>query len=523
MKARRIWHYLSAGALAVTACAALPPALAEDGRAILDAQCRACHLPDGDNALSRISQQRKTPEGWLMSIARMQVMHGLQIGDDERRTLVKYLSDRQGLAPSESEGLRYAMERRLNQVEEFDEQTAQMCSRCHSGARVALQRRPAKEWEHLVHFHLGQWPSLEYQAQSRDRDWLEIALKDVVPTLAERYPLDDPAWAEWQQAWPEPATLAGQWSFSGHMPTRGEVHGAMRVEADAGERFRIVLDGRYADGKPLTGEGSAILYSGHEWRASLEVDGVAMRQVFSVVNGEMRGRMFETAHDERGLDFVAAKAGQARLLAVQPGHIKAGTEAELTLVGTGLSGTPAFGAGVELVEVLERSPERVRVKVRAADKAAAGLREVALGKLQGPTLAVYQSISEVKVVPAFSIARVGDNGGATPKVQGLFEAEAWGADASGQAFRIGYLPATWSVAPFDERAEEDEDVKFAGTMLKDGVFVPGDAGPNPERKMSTNNAGNLKVIAAVEDGGQSHQGEGQLIVTVQRWNNPPLP
>ncbi|MOA21370.1 hypothetical protein D3C78_1418600 [compost metagenome] len=60
-------------------------------------------------------------------------------------------------------------------------------------------------------------------------------------------------------------------------------------------------------------------------------------------------------------------------------------------------------------------------------------------------------------------------------------------------------------------------------MQADGVFVPGDAGPNPARKMSTNNAGNLKVIAQVDDGGKPLKGEGQLIVTVQRWNNPPLP
>lgn len=123
-----------------------------------------------------------------MSIARMQVMHGLSISDDDRRTLVKYLADKQGLAPSETDGVRYAMERRLNTVEHFDDQLSQMCGRCHSGARVALQRRPAQEWEHLVNFHLSQWPSLEYQAQARDRDWLDIALKQMVPDLAKRFP-----------------------------------------------------------------------------------------------------------------------------------------------------------------------------------------------------------------------------------------------------------------------------------------------------------------------------------------------
>ncbi|MCY1365298.1 quinohemoprotein amine dehydrogenase, alpha subunit [compost metagenome] len=190
-------------------------------------------------------------------------------------------------------------------------------------------------------------------------------------------------------------------------------------------------------------------------------------------------------------------------------------------MGSGLSGTPDFGAGVEVVKVLEVTPKQVRVKVKAAADAAAGTRAVSLGSLKGVDLAVYKEIAEVKVVPEFSIARVGENGGSTPKVQGRFEAEAWGKGADGQPYRIGYLPAKWSVEPFDERAKEDEDVKFAGVMQKDGVFVPGAAGPNPERKMMTNNAGNLKVIAQLEEGGQ--KGEGHLIVTVQRWNNPPLP
>ena len=56
-----------------------------------------------------------------------------------------------------------------------------------------------------------------------------------------------------------------------------------------------------------------------------------------------------------------------------------------------------------------------------------------------------------------------------------------------------------------------------------GVFTPAAAGPNPERRMMTNNAGNLKVQAQVQDGDQTLSAEGQMIVTVQRWNNPPIP
>jgi len=527
LKMTLLRHYLSVGTLALAVAGALHSTqamAARDGVTILKETCQRCHTPEGDKELSRISHQRKTPEGWLMSIARMQTMHGLQISDDDRRVLVKYLADKQGLAPSEADGGRYALERRLNNIEDFDEKFTQMCARCHSGARVALQRRPAKEWEYLVNFHLGQWPSLEYQAQSRDRDWLNIALKEMVPELATRYPLDSQAWTDWQQQRPAAAKLAGDWSFSGHVPSKGDVRGVMSATVSGKDTFDVSLKGEYADGSPFNGSGSAILFNGYEWRGNLEIDGVAMRQVLAAIDGDIRGRMFETEHDERGLDFVAAQQGTVRLLSVQPEYLKAGSETELTLVGSGLSGKPSFGEGIEVLAVLEQTPERIRVKVKAASDAPVGIRMINLGALKGPSLAVYEQINEVKVVPDYSVARVGGNGGSTSKVQGLFEAEAWGEDLDGKAYRIGFVPATWSVEPFDERAAEDQDVKFAGVMsAEDGVFTPGAAGPNPERKMSTNNAGNLKVIAAVQQDGQSLKGEGQMIVTIQRWNNPPIP
>ena len=55
-----------------------------------------------------------------------------------------------------------------------------------------------------------------------------------------------------------------------------------------------------------------------------------------------------------------------------------------------------------------------------------------------------------------------------------------------------------------------------------GIYDPADAGLNPARPFSTNNAGNLKVVAVVDDNGAAVRGEGQLIVTVQRWNDPPI-
>ncbi len=255
-----------------------------DGKALLQTKCQACHI-ETDAGLSRISQQRKSPEGWLMSIARMQVVHGIPVTNDERRTLVKYLSDTQGLAPSETEGVRYALERRLNTVESFEsEQFTQMCARCHSGARVLLQRRPAAEWEHLVHFHLGQFPTTEYQAMGRDRDWLGIALKEMVPDLARRLPLQTDAWTQWQARKPE--AVDGNWGISGHLSGRGGFSGVMTVaRSTGGDRHAVTIDGRWDDGKPLKGKGQALIYTGYEWRADLDIDGTKMRQVMALDQG----------------------------------------------------------------------------------------------------------------------------------------------------------------------------------------------------------------------------------------------
>jgi quinohemoprotein amine dehydrogenase alpha subunit len=504
--------------------------MAKDGLTILNATCKVCHLPDEKAALTankplfRISYQRKTPEGWLASIGRMQVMYGVKISDEDRRDLVKYLADLQGLAPSETEGVRYALERRLNTVEQFDPKLTEMCARCHSGARFALQRRPEAEWARLVHFHLGRWPSLEYQALSRDRDWFDIALKEVAPRLAKEYPLDNQAWRDWQKQRPQAASLAGDWNFSGHMPTKGDLAGTMSVTSTGGDQFKLSVKGQYADGSPFTGEGGAVLYNGYEWRGSVKINGVAMRQVFAVLKGEMRGRMFEKAYDERGLDFVAAPKDVARILSVQPGYVKAGEEAEVSIVGSSLQGAPSFGEGVKVLSVVAQTPERVTVKIKAEAGAKLGLHEVGVGASKGGNLAVYREIAEVKVVPAFAVARIGGNGGAASKMQGRFDAEAWGRGVDGKPYRIGVFPAKWSVEPFDERAKEDQDVKFAGLMDEaSGQFMPGDAGPNPNRRMSANNVGNLKVVATVNEAGRAHKGEGHMIVAAQRWNNPPIP
>ena len=454
---------------------------AADAEAIIKNKCLACHSEEQAEPaqFSRMSHQRKSPEGWLMSIARMQVMHGLKISDDERRTLVKHFSDTQGLAPEETAGARYAMERRLNTMETYESSNfEEMCARCHSGARVELQRRPASEWENLVHFHLGQWPTLEYQALARDRDWMQLALNEMVPQLAADLPLKSASWDKWKSMKKVP--MAGRWSFSAQMPGKGDARGVMTITGGKRDQYKVKLEGEFSDGSALKGQGSAIVYTGYEWRANLKIDGVKMRQVFaaSADGAELTGRMFETVHDEAGMDFTAVREGSApKLLSVQPEFIRAGSTEVLTLVGTGLGNKLSLGKGLKVMEELYRDDNKVVVQVKASKDAAMGTRSVSAGKANGASLNVFDQIGSVKVVPSFAVARVGGNGGSTPKYNAHFQAEAWMNGADGKAgtdddMRIGFVPASWHVEPFDAQAEADRDTHFTGRMLKQACLLP---------------------------------------------------
>lgn len=500
---------------------------APTAEALIGAKCLSCHVETAEG-VSRISYQRKSPEGWLMSIVRMQVLHGLKITADERQTLVKHLADKQGLAPEETAGARYILERRLNTQEAFATQEfTEMCARCHSGARVLLQRRPAAEWEHLVHFHLGQYPTTEYQQFGRDRDWLGMALEVMVPQLARDLPLESTAWQQWQGQPAQP--VGGDWVVSGHKSGQGGFSGVMKVVAGKDDRHTLSFEGRWDDGTAMKGKGQALVYTGYEWRGDLEIDGVAYQQVLMLKDGMLEGRMFEREHEEIGVDFVASRSdgGDGRVLAAHPAYLKAGTEAELRIVGSDLKGELALPPGVSVLETLKTSANEIVVRVRT-DQDATGVHPLRVGKANGAALALYDRIAGIKVLPEVAVARVGSDDSSTPKVSARFDAEAWAAGADGKYgteddYRIGVVSAKWSVEPFDEAAERDQDVRFAGVMDdSSGVFIPGGAGSNPQRRLMGTNVGNLKVVASVEQEGSALQGEGQLFVAPQRWNNPPI-
>jgi quinohemoprotein amine dehydrogenase len=131
----------------------------------------------------------------------------------------------------------------------------------------------------------------------------------------------------------------------------------------------------------------------------------------------------------------------------------------------------------------------------------------------------------LEVTPSFWIARLG--GGKTDPVSAQFEAigiiDLPSPDGSKRSVRLGTVPVHWGIEPYNKVASEMQDVNFAGTIDQTGRFSPAGAGPNPARKFSGNNTGDLSIVATLT--GQESPaaiGKAHLIVTIQRWVDPPI-
>ncbi len=507
------------------------PAMAKDAQQIIRDRCLGCHSETGNPQapFSRISQQRKTPEGWEMTLNRMQALRGLKIAAAEKRVLIKYLADTQGLAPAETVGVRYVLEQERNAVENLpNEAIAAKCSSCHSGARAALQRRNGSEWEKLVHFHMAQFPTIELLAGARDHAWFDQTINTIVPALAKDYPLVSEQWSAWQAA--EKPVLSGSWRLLGWLPEKGEFDARLSVRAQGDDQYSIELDGQYADGSALAGKGQALVYTGYEWRANVTLDGVELRQVLAASEDglSMQGRMFLRSANELGgmIKAVKEQPQVSHILSVSPSYLKQGERKTLSVLGSQLAGEVVLGRGIKVLKVLSRSADRVTVIAEASATATVGTHPVGVGKAKGGSLVVYDQLARVEVLPAESIARVGGNDGKLAKQKVAYRAVGYAAGADGKPgteddLRLGYMPARWTLKAFDEVAEHDQDLNYAGVIDPlSGVFVPGDAGPNPARKMSTNNVGQLAAVATVTDGEQRISGDNHLLVTVPTFMFP---
>ncbi len=498
-------------AAALLAGLAAVPATADE--ALLEAACGTCHETT-DAGMSRISGQRKTPEGWLMTMVRMRQVHQAEFDVATQARLVAYLSETQGMAPSETAPWRYALEKDPDWIEANEEPLGSMCSRCHTSARFHLQARTPAEWQMLIDFHVGQYPTIEYQALGRDRYWYEIASDEIAALLADAQPLETQAWTDWQAAG-KPA-VAGDWVMLAEIPGKGRAGGRVTVEGDASP-FLVSGSLALADGTALPVSGNVNLYTGYEWRGAVTVGDMAMRQVFALgTDGTLSGRMFLRDQDSLGgaVKGVRADAG-ATILGTVPEAVS-DLSGDAMVIGASLDELKVSGA----LAFVSADPAGAAVSFIAGKP---GLATLSAGEATG-SVALYTVPDRITVEPAFTIARVGGgDAGAPPPVPASFSAIGWwnGPDGTPETeddIRIGEVAAEWSFGNANETAKAMQDAAFAGELGADGIFLPAIAGPNPARKYQTNNAGELTVTATAGD----LTATGALVVTVQRFIDPPI-
>lgn len=512
---------------AAPAASQAPVRKAEDGIPIPDATvqkaCAPCHTVDDKQQISRISFRRNTPEGWQETIRRMVALNGLTIDPATARDVVRYLSNNLGLAPEESRPAAWDLERRVVDYKyEANADADGVCNKCHTLGRVITQRRTREEWNLLVAMHRGWYPLVDNQAFRRGgpapRDVsadgrppdTRHPVEKAVDHLSKVFPLKTPEWAAWS-ATMRPARLEGTWTIAATQLGKGRVYGRMVVKGSSSDEFSTeitLIDAR--TGQRTTRTGQAIVYTGYQWRGrSTEgsASDSAMREVMFVDRnwGAMEGRWFNGAYDEIGLDVTLTRlAGDTRVQGTSLTALRTGSTQELRVYGANLPATLKasdvdLGPGITVSSVTNVTADEATLSVSVAATAAVGARDLFVAGASRPrALAVYDSVDLIKVGPAWAMARVG--GGVFPKALAQFEARAFdngpdGRDDTADDIDLGLVPATWSLEEY-AATYDDDDIKFVGQIdAQTGRFTPAIDGPNPARRGSRNNIGDVYAVA----------------------------
>jgi quinohemoprotein amine dehydrogenase len=538
----------------------------EDGIPVTDplviAKCGTCHTKDEKGNLSRISWERSTPEGWEESIKRMVRLNGLEITPAEARSVLKYLSTYHGLAPEEAKPVMYMAEHRIQDEGVPNETVRTTCMGCHPLGRALGWRRSKEDWRLLTNLHVFLYAQADVAFR---RGFFGNGNAPVIPQVQEDAPplveqtldylaknatLHTPEWAAWQTRMRTPR-LVGRWLVTAHIPGRGKYYGEMVMEpgsADDEFQTRVKLQS-VTDSSSITRSGQGLVYAGYSWRgrskgtspAGAAPDDLSkeMREAMWVSPDQLHaeGRWFWGEYQEFGVDVKLQRASaDPTLLGVDRTMLKQGSQSNrVRLIGDNLPPqvTPAdleFGAGVTVRRIVSHSPSEVVAEVDVASNAVPGKRDIVFRRsVLESAIAVYDRVDYIKVIPEASLAHLGSD--VHPKGYQQFEAIAYqrGADDklhTADDVELGPIDVTWSVEEYLS-VYGDDDKDFVGTLSSTGLFTPALDGPNPKRKFSRNNYGDVWAVATAKNekdkDGQSLTGRSYLVVTVPtyiKWDQP---
>jgi quinohemoprotein amine dehydrogenase len=511
----------------------------------------------------RISWERSTPEGWEEAIKRMVRLRGVSLTPDEARSILKYLATYHGLAPEEAKPIMYYAEHRIQDETNIPNDTVRgACANCHPMARPLSWRRTADDWKYLANLHVALYPQADEAFRlginaggfDEERHHLEpgapLPVDDALKYLSKTAPLETPEWAAWRARMRAPK-LAGKWIVSATIAGRGRFYGEMEVvPTGADDEFTTSFKlTSVKDGSVISHTGHSLVYAGYAWRgrskgtppanAAPDDLGSEMREVMWISPDQSmaEGRWFWGQYQEFGFD-VKLQRGSAdpTLIGADRSSLKTGTQG--TRVRLLAQSLPAqiepsdldFGTGVTVRRIVSHTPSEIVAEVDVAADAVPGKRDIAFRRsvLQN-AIAVYDRIDYIKVTPDSALARLGSE--RHPKGYQQFEAIAYQRGADGKSHtaddvELGPIDVTWSVEEF-YAVYGDDDKEFVGSLGPTGFFTPASDGPNPQRKFSRNNYGDVWVVATAKNEkdkeGRPLTGKSYLVVTVPayvQWDQP---
>jgi quinohemoprotein amine dehydrogenase len=434
---------------------------------------------------------------------------------------------------------------------------------CHALGRPLSWRRSQDDWKLLANLHIALYPQADEAFRlginaggfDDERHHVEpgapLPLDEALAFLGKTAPLNTPEWAAWRARMRAPK-LAGQWIVTANIPGRGKFIGDLEVEPAKGvdDEFttRLKLTS-VKDGATITRTGHSLVYAGYAWRgrskgtlpANAAPDDPAseMREVMWVSPDQSmaEGRWFWGQYQEFGFDVKLQRpSADPTLLGADRSALKTGSQAaRVRLIAESLPAqiTPAdldFGTGVTVRRIVSHSPTEIVAEVDVAANAVPGKRDIAFRRSVLPSaLAIYDRIDYVKVVPDSALARLGSE--RHPKGFQQFDAVAYQRGADGKPHtaddvELGPIDVTWSVEEFFS-VYGDDDREFVGSLSPTGFFTPASDGPNPQRKFSRNNYGDIWVVATAKNEkdkeGRPLKGKSYLVVTVPQyiqWDQP---
>lgn len=525
----------SFGALLLLAGTAAVPAYAQEGvpvtSPLVEAACGACHATDEAGRMSRISYQRKSAEGWQITVIRMIRTGNVALEPEDARAIVRYLTDHHGLAPEEEQPWFYLAEQRPLQ-ETFAEDEAliaETCSRCHHAARFRLQRRTPEEWDLLKGMHVGYFPTIEgqtFRGEGSDDGDDRWAVDRVLDQLKDKYPFETDAFRAYRAKGAGPG-IAGRWFLKGHHPGAGPIAGVVEfTPGDTAGDYAYRGDLLHADGAEEGHTGSGVLYGGFSFRGRGEGDRLGERRATLMLSADgetLTGRLFSGRFGEDGLDIELSRLGSGpRVAAVWPRAGRSGSAVSgVRVLGAGFTEASAaaldLGSGVAVSNARLVSPHQLVVDLEVSADAPVGYRDASAGGVRAvDAFAVHDGVDYIRVTPEMALSRVG--GVVAPKQYVQFEATGWHPGPDGERLTaddldLGPVEVAWTTEEYYIR-DEDADTRFVGSVGPDGLFTPAFDGPNPERELNADNMGDVWVVATHEDPttGETLRDRARLVV-----------